>query len=54
MRPGNKLIATVCVSALVLCAFNLTALGQKDAGKGQEAGDVLKINTELVQMGVYL
>lgn len=55
MRPRNKAITILCATLLTLFGICQATPGQqKDAGKPQEAGDVLKINTELVQTGVVV
>lgn len=52
MRAQNKLTTILCVLILVIYACGLTALGQQSTLKPQEAEDVLRIDTELVQTGV--
>jgi VWFA-related protein len=52
MRAQNKPTTIFCAAILVLYLFTQSALGQQSAGQTQEAGDVLRIDTQLVQTGV--
>jgi VWFA-related protein len=54
MRTQNRLTTILCAAILILCGFGQAALGQKEPSQSQQAGDVLKIDTELVQTGVIV
>ncbi|HEY0319387.1 MAG TPA: VWA domain-containing protein [Pyrinomonadaceae bacterium] len=52
MRTQNKPTTILCAAILVFYAFTQAALGQQSSGQTQEDGEVLRIDTELVQTGV--
>jgi VWFA-related protein len=54
MRPQNKTIQILCAAIIFTHLLGQAALGQQGTGKTQDAGDVLRINTELVQTGVVV
>jgi VWFA-related protein len=54
MLPHHKHFATLCAVLLLILYASQTVLGQQDAGKQQQADDVLRITTELVQAGVIV
>lgn len=53
MRQKNKFIRLLTATVLSLLIFTQAALSQQEEGdKAQDAADVLRINTELVQTGI--